>query len=120
MNAEIIAHEAALLAAMKSRDVPALDALLHEDLLFNLPTGQTATKALDLANYRSGGVRWESLVSRDLQVNVIGDCAVVAVTIALKGNYMGQEIAADCRYLRVWKQDGAGWKVIAGSVVPLA
>jgi hypothetical protein len=116
---EVLASEQSLLTAMKTSDVSLLDALLHDDLLFNGPTGETATKAADLANYRSGNIRLRTVESSDLTSSAIGDDVVVAVTVSIEGSYMGQEIDGQFRYLRVWKRFGTGWRVIAGSVVAL-
>lgn len=114
---QIIAVEERLLEAMKTSNVTLLDSLLHDDLLFNGPTGETATKALDLANYRTGGINLRTVEANDRRLSIVGDDAVVAVTVRLEGNYMGQEIDGRFRYLRVWKNFGGEWKVIAGSVV---
>jgi len=118
-EAEVIVSENALLDAMRTSDVDLLDRLLHDDLLFNAPTGETATKALDLANYRSGTINLQTVAASDHRLSTIGDDVVVAVTVELKGSYLGQEIDGRFRYLRVWKRFAGGWKVIAGSVVPL-
>lgn len=134
MNAplQVLECERRLVAAMKSANADELDALLHDELLFNGPTGETATKALDLANYRSGNVRLKTVEPSDCTLSVIGDTAVVAVTVRIVGDYLGVAIDGRFRYLRVWKSfadrsgpaagpgGGAAWKVIAGSVVPLA
>ena len=118
-SAQIIASENELLTAMKTSNVALLDKLLHDDLLFNGPTGETATKALDLKNYRSGNINMRTVESSDLLLSFIDDVAVVAVTVALVGNYLGQEIDGRFRYLRVWKLFGDTWQVVAGSVVTL-
>ena len=60
------------------------------------------------------------MASSDLVLSAIGDDVVVAVTVAINGNYLGQEIDGRFRYLRVWKRFGSDWKVIAGSVVALS
>ncbi|MBD0335771.1 MAG: nuclear transport factor 2 family protein [Cyanobacteria bacterium Co-bin13] len=119
-KAEVIASERNLLEAMRTSNVELLDRLLHDDLLFNGPNGQTATKAMDLSNYRSGNINLHTLESSDEMINVVGDDVVVAITVEIKGNYLGQEIDGKFRYLRVWKQFQNDWKVIAGSVVPLS
>ena len=118
-KSEVIASEKRLLEAMKTSNVELLDSLLHDDLLFNGPTGETATKAADLANYRSGNINLHAVESSDQLLSVIGDVVVVAVTVAIRGNYMGQELDGKFRYLRVWKLVDGTWKVIGGSVVPL-
>jgi hypothetical protein len=117
---QIVAAEERLLEAMKTSNVMLLDSLLHDDLLFNGPTGETATKALDLANYRTGGINLRTVEASDRRVSIISDDAVVAVTVRLEGNYMGQDIDGRFRYLRIWKNFGGEWKVIGGSVVTLS
>jgi hypothetical protein len=104
---------------MKTNNVELLDKLLHDDLLFNGPDGETATKAVDLKNYRSGNINLHTLESSDRMLSTISDDVVVAVTVEIKGNYLGQEIDGKFRYIRVWKLFENNWKVIAGSVVPL-
>lgn len=50
----IVTAEIELLTAIKNADVAALENLLHDDLLFNLPDGNTITKEFDLNSHRSG------------------------------------------------------------------
>jgi len=119
-KAQVIDNEKKLLSAMKTNNVELLDQLLHDELLFNGPSGETATKAMDLENYRSGNINLHTLESSDLMLNMVGDDIVVAVTVEILGNYLGQEIDGKFRYLRVWKLFENNWKVIAGSVVTLS
>jgi hypothetical protein len=118
-NAQIIASEKSLVEAMKTNNVALLDRLLHDELLFNGPNGETATKAQDLANYRSGNINLRTVDATNLKLSMIGDDAVVAVTVRIVGNYLGQDVNGSFRYLRVWKLFDAGWQVIGGSVVAL-
>jgi hypothetical protein len=118
-EAQVTACENSLLEAMKTNNVERLDVLLHDDLLFNGPTGETATKMMDLNNYRSGNIHLHTVAASDQTIRLIGDTAVVAVTVELKGNYLGQALDGKFRYIRVWKLAESIWKVIAGSVVPL-
>lgn len=118
-KAQVIDNEKKLLSAMKTNNVELLDQLLHDELLFNGPSGETATKAMDLENYRSGNINLHTLESSDLMLNMVADDVVVAVTVEILGNYLGQEIDGKFRYLRVWKLFENNWKVIAGSVVTL-
>ena len=119
LEAEIIGRENALLSAVMTNDVALLDDLLHDDLLFNGPDGQTGTKALDLANYRSGDIQLRRAEARDRLISAIGDDVVVAVTVVFEGSYLGIRVDGRYRYLRVWKRVGGAWRVIAGSVVPM-
>ena len=120
LEAEIVAREDALLRAITTNDVALLDDLLHDDLLFNGPDGQTGTKAQDLANYRSGGIQLRRAEASERLIRAIGDDAVVAVTVTLEGSYLGVQVDGRYRYLRVWQRTGGAWRVIGGSVVALA
>lgn len=114
LNAEI-----ELLTAIKKADVFSLEKFLHDDLLFNLPDGQTITKELDLNSHRSGKMHIDALEASDQIINIIGDTAVVGVTVLLKGIYDNQPLNGVFRYIRVWKQFDENLKVIAGSCIEL-
>lgn len=116
----VIDAEIELLTAIKKSDVLALETILHDDLLFNMPDGQTITKEFDLNSYRSGKMKIDTLEASDQIINIIGDSAVVTVTIALKGTYDDNPINGVLKYIRVWKEFENNLKVIAGSCVQLA
>lgn len=75
---EIVDCEAQIRAAQLAADVPALDRLIAEDLLFTGPDGQLGTKAQDLAAHGAGIVRFIGHEPEDLRVRRIG--ANVAVS----------------------------------------
>lgn len=101
--------------AILTQNIQALDSLLHDDLLFILPSGQTITKAQDLETYKSGNLKIEKLESLEEQQSEIGDTVVTVSIVELKGNYAGNAFEGTFKYIRVWKQFGEQWKVIAGS-----
>jgi hypothetical protein len=115
----IVNAEIELLRAMKNADVLVLEKMLHDDLLFNLPTGNTITKEFDLNSYRSGKMKVDSLEASDQIINVIVDTAVVTVTISLKGTFDNDPVNGVFRYIRVWKEFDENLKLIAGSCVAL-
>jgi ketosteroid isomerase-like protein len=112
---QIIDTENRLLTAMKTGNIYTLDELLHDDLIFNVPTGQTITKQIDIENYRSGIMTVHDIEISDQIINIMDDVSIVVVTFHLKANYADQIIDGTYRYLRVWKLLGKSWKVIAGS-----
>lgn len=116
----IVNAEIELLTAIKNADVSVLEQILHDDLLFNLPSGETITKEFDLNSYRSGKMKIHSLEASDQIINIIGDSAIVAVSVSLKGTYDNNPINGVFKYIRVWKQFDDNLKVIAGSCVQLA
>jgi ketosteroid isomerase-like protein len=116
---QIIKCEKRLIEALKIGDIKALDALLHDNLIFNIPTGQTITKSMDIENYQSGIMKVSEILATDQIIKSIGDISTVAVTLDLKGKYANQTIDGKFRYLRVWKLFDNSWKVIAGSGFPI-
>ena len=66
----IIKIEQEILIAMKKCDIKKLDELLHEELLFNIPNGQTITKAMDLETYSSGNMKINEIASSEQEINL--------------------------------------------------
>jgi len=116
---DIIQLESQLIDGIKSSDIRLLDALLHEDLLFIAPNGQTITKQMDLQSHREGAMQVEALVPTIEDVQIIGDTAVVVVVFDTKGTMLGNPIAGKFKYIRIWKQFPDGIKVIGGSCLQL-
>jgi hypothetical protein len=112
---QIIECENRLLEALKIGDIKVLDELIHDNLIFNIPTGQTITKAMDIDNYRSGVLTVSEILATDQIIKSIDDISTVAVTLYLKAKYADQIVDGKFRYLRVWKLVENSWKVIAGS-----
>jgi hypothetical protein len=112
---QIIECENTLLKALKTGDIKVLDELLHDNLIFNIPTGHTVTKATDLENYQSGLMSVSEISASDQIIKTIDNISTVAVTFHLKAKYADQFVDGKFRYLRVWKLFDNSWKVIAGS-----
>ncbi|MDI9257901.1 nuclear transport factor 2 family protein [Flavobacterium sedimenticola] len=112
---QIVECENKLLEAIKTGDIKVLDELLHENLIFNIPTGHTITKEMDIQNYRSGIMTVSEILPSEQIIQITGNISTVAVTVHLKAKYADQVIDGKFRYLRVWQFFDNHWKVIAGS-----
>jgi len=119
MIAEIQNCEQTLLQAIKENDIEMLDHLLHKDLLFVNPMGQIITKAIDMANYRTGQITIDLIAASDQIINLINNIAIVTVQIKLKGKYLEHSLNENFQYLRVWTKQKGTWKIIGGSCVKL-
>ncbi len=115
----IIEKEKELLESLKNSNVEKIDELLHDELLFIIPNGQTITKSIDLEAYRTGNMIVNSILSSEQLISIVDDTAIVSVRIELEGKYYEQLINGSFRYLRVWKFVNSKLKVIAGSCIPL-
>ena len=115
----VIESEKLLLEAMTSSDVEIQDEILHDDLLFVIPNGQTITKQMDLDSHRSGSMIINQIASTLETVNIIEDSAVVTLLVKTEGLMLGKNFEGEFRYIRVWKLCGKKLKVIAGSCTPV-
>lgn len=111
----ILEKEKNLIDAMMSGNIEKLDQLIHKDLIFNIPNGQTISKEMDLENYRSGLFKIIKIKPEDRMIHILDTLAIVVLTLNLEADFAGQEIKGKFRYLRVWKEFQGNWQVIAGS-----
>lgn len=112
---DILNLENQLYDAMKSSNVEILDKLLHNDLLFIVPSGETITKEMDLEIYRNGNLKIAELSPNIEQLNIMDDLAVITLKVNLKGSYNDQPFEAQYRYIRFWKNFSDGIKIVGGS-----
>ena len=114
---KILEIENQLREAMKKSDVEILEQLLHDDLLFVLPSGEVITKKTDLETHQSGNLVLEEITSSMDSIKQIDENVVVTLSSNLKGKMLEQNFEGNFRYLRVWKMFDGQLKVIAGSCV---
>ncbi|MGA7954365.1 MAG: nuclear transport factor 2 family protein [Gloeobacterales cyanobacterium] len=120
IETQIRACEARLYTAMLASDVSELDMLIADDLLFVGPTGELATKAMDLEVHRTGGTQFQEFVPKELEIRVWSkNFVLTSAKIFLSGTYLGNAFAGDYRYMRVWRKDKKGWQIVGGSVIAL-
>ena len=110
IEAQIRDYEARLYTAMLASDVAELDTLIADDLLFAGPTGELATKAMDLELHRTGGTQFQEFTPKELEIRVWSEqFALASAKIFLSGTFLGRAFTGDYRYTRIWrKQRSAG------------
>jgi len=120
IETQIRACEARLYAAMQASDMAELDTLLADDLLFAGPTGDLATKAMDLELHQTGGTKFHEFTPKELEIRVWSEqFALASARIFLSGTFLGQAFAGDYRYTRIWRKDQHGWQIVGGSVTAM-
>ena len=117
ISKKIITLEKKLLNAFCNYDVTVLDELIHDDALFVLPNAQTISKATVLDNYRNRKAAME-IIPGDHAIKIIGDTAVVSVSLESHVKTSDHEVRSQFRYLRVWKLFNGTWKIIATGGIP--
>jgi hypothetical protein len=117
---EIVTLEMKLIEAISTSDVVNLDKILHDNLRFLAPNGQTITKAMDLASHRAGEMVVEKIDPIIEDIQIMGDTAAVVIVYDTKGKMLGDPIEGKFRYIRIWKEFEDGIKVIGGSCFKLS
>ncbi|VWC97127.1 cytochrome P450 [Burkholderia lata] len=116
----IAPSEIALRAAMLANDVDALDALLDDELVFTVPTGQVISKEDDLAAHRAKLLRLDRLDVQETRAREIGDMILTTTKATLAGHFDGTAFDGVFAYTRLWRRSSAGWRVIAGHASQVA
>ena len=83
-------------------------------------TGKLFTKSEEIADLKSGSLKYESNDVRERKIHVYGDTAVVAFLIYYKGTVSGKPFSGDLRRTVVWVKQKGNWKIVAYQVTRLA
>lgn len=88
-----------------------------EDATIVHGNGKVFTKEQELADLRSGALKYESIDVRERKIRVYGDTVVVSFLITFKGSLSGQAFPpTDLRRTVVWIRQNGNWKVVAWQV----
>lgn len=118
MEQEIVQCEEKLLKAMKNSDVKVLNELIHDNLIFNIPTGDIITKEMDLATYKTKS-NLKNVDCLERKIQIFDDTAVVSTIIYMKGAFGDMMLDNKIRFFRTWKQFNDQWKIIGGSSIDI-
>jgi ketosteroid isomerase-like protein len=108
-------HEAGDKALM-SADVDALALIFADDYVQYNESGKASTKQDVLNNFRSGAIRYPSIVSTARAIRVIGDMAVVNGSESDEVEVAGQRTPVRYVYLDVLLKRNGEWKLVASQL----
>ena len=117
---DVHSAELALRRAQLTSDVPALDALLDESLVFTGPDGAIHGKRDDLEAHRRGAIRIVQLEPSEERCQDFGSIVVVSVRMEMRGFFNGTPFAGPYRYTRIWRAQDQQWRIVAGHVSAIA
>jgi len=108
--------EALYHAALMRADVAALDEILADDCIQNTDTGQPMTRQQILDSFRSGAVRYPSIVSTGRTIRLFGEMAVVHGSEDDEVETRGERCRARYFYLDVLLKRNGEWKFVASQL----
>lgn len=109
--------ERRLQVAQRDSDVPTLDELIDDRLVFTGPDGLLYSKQDDLFLHQSRRQVLSRVDEEDLTVLVSGVVGVTWFLGTLEGAVDGQPFSARVRYTRTWTRQADGaWRLLAAHV----
>lgn len=111
-QAAVLAAERARGAAFVARDAQALDAMLHEDLVYIHATGVRHDRHA-LLEFVANGPRFLRVELQPSCIDLQGDVAIVsgALVLALRRAADGPVIDAHSWASALWLRDAQGWRL---------
>ncbi len=108
-------HEAGDRALM-SADLAVLEEIFADDYVQYNDAGQAFTKKDVLENFRSGAIRYPSIVSTGRKIRVLGDTAVVHGSENDEVEAGGKRFPVRYIYLDVLQKRNGKWKLVASQL----
>src|SRR3977135_3662148 len=113
-------HEAGDKALM-SADVAALAQIFADDYVQYNESGKAFTKQDVLESFRSGAIRYPSIVSTGRKIRIFGDTAVVHGAESDEVESDGKRFSVSYVYLDVLRKQNGEWKLVASQLArPMA
>jgi ketosteroid isomerase-like protein len=108
-------HEAGDRALM-SADLAVLDEIFADDYVQYNEVGQSFTKQDLLNNFRTGAIRYPSIVSTSRKIRVFGDTAVVHGAESDEVEAYGKRFSVRYVYLDVLRKIDGEWMLVASQL----
>ena len=108
-------HEAGDRALM-SADLAVLAQIFADDYVQYNEAGKAFTKQDVLESFRSGAIRYRSIVSTGRQIRVFGDAAIVHGAESDEVESDGKRFSVRYVYLDVLRKQNGEWKLVASQL----
>lgn len=102
--------------ALMSGDVDVLSGILADDYVQYGDAGRPQAKQAILANFRSGAIRYPSIVSTGRAIRIFGDTAIVHGSESDEVEADGKRFHVDYMYLDVLLKRDGEWKFVASQL----
>ncbi len=116
---EVEAAEDQRWAAQLAADTGALSELLADELSYTHSNGLVDTKASFLDAIANKVFDYRSADRSDVNLNVIGDTAVIAGRVAMLVVAGSREVNLDSRYSAVWARRDGRWQFVCWQSTPI-
>jgi uncharacterized protein (TIGR02246 family) len=94
-------------------DATALDRIYAADFIGVGPSGRVRTKPQVISDFTSGGLKFQSITTDEVQVRVYENTAVETGLSTMIGQDKGKAVPRDTRFTRVWVKQQGRWRLVA-------
>ena len=118
--ATIIELDRQRMAAMGSRDIPALNRLIADDLIYIHSSARVDTKATLIGAMESGATVYRSVVPSEVTAQDLGDAVVLTGVAAIEVTSGGNAMSFRVRFVDVYANRGGNWQMVTWQSTKLA
>ena len=94
-------------------DTVALNRIYADNFIGVGPSGTVRTKPQVISDFTSGGLKFQSITTDDVQVRVYGNTAVETGRSTMIGQDKNKVVPRDNRFTRVWVKLHGSWQLVA-------
>lgn len=111
---ELVAAEESFNGALLRGDWKSIEQLYDNDLIFTNADGSVSHKSDDVATIKMGEAKFESIEMSNVNVQDLGEVAVVTGKLLEKGHYKTEDLGGTYRFTDVWAKRNGRWQLVAG------
>jgi ketosteroid isomerase-like protein len=100
-------------AAVVAMDIPRLEQLYADDLIYGHSSGVVDTKTIYLEKLKSGAQHYTTIDREPMQVHVYGDSAVTFSKVRMTGTNASGPFDNSLMLLHAWVKIGEQWRMVA-------
>ena len=107
--------------AMLNADTTAMEKILAEDYTFVDSAGVIISRDQEIASYKDGSLKFESVTPSATKTRMYVGGAVVSGTVSIKGKYKTEDISGEYRFVEVYEpaRKGTGWQAVFAQITKL-
>jgi hypothetical protein len=110
---QVLDAQSARFSAMMEADVEKLDKMLADELTYTHTSGWIENKSGYLKTVESKKIDYLSMITRDVNVRIYDETAVVTGLVDVKLNYEGKPWENTLRFLEVYNKLDDAWLLVA-------
>jgi ketosteroid isomerase-like protein len=116
-TAEIRRAEKELLTAMQAGNITFLESIFSDDYVFLGSDGSMWGKEKALEDFKNPRFSLSRIEISNQRICIHDTCAIVTGTSVVKGGIGQKPLTGEYHFLRAWKKEPDGWKIIAVATI---